>query len=505
MSPPIPQIPMSVGLRRLFPFGSFVGCADVRVADATANSRECAEDMLFAAINGSRADGNKFIGEAIKRGASSLLVENPLAGAAVPQCVVPNVRKAYAELCAALAGSPSQRLKIAAVTGTNGKTTVTWLLRSIFQAAGKQAGLLGTIEYSDGVAAERAGLTTPDSKTLSQWLQCMVSRGTTHAAIELSSHALDQERPAGTLLEAAIVTNVTQDHFDYHSGHESYRASKARIFKHVKKSGLAVLNADDPVCASFADEVSRDLKVCTYGIEAAADVTATHIDASRDGTAFTLNFDGIHIDVRTELVGRHNVSNCLAASAAAIHLGVDLETIAAGIEALISVPGRLERVNCGQAFDVFVDYAHTDDALRRCIRFLDELSRGRVICVFGAGGDRDRSKRPLMGQAAAEADRAVITSDNPRTEDPARIIQEILPGFSQRGIVPHVEIDRAEAIRWALEHANPGDCVLIAGKGHETEQIVGTRRIPFDDRAVIRDCLETRAFRRADNPLRIPA
>jgi UDP-N-acetylmuramoyl-L-alanyl-D-glutamate--2,6-diaminopimelate ligase len=268
---------------------------------------------------------------------------------------------------------------------------------------------------------------------------------------------------------------------------------------------LAVLNADDPACAAFARETPSNLKVCTYAVDAPADVVAANVDESLDGSHFTLDLHGERAEVWTPLVGRHNVSNALAAAAAAAHLGIGIETIAAGIESLCSVPGRLERVDCGQPFDVFVDYAHTDDALRRCIRFLDRLASGRVICVFGAGGDRDRSKRPLLGQAASEAGIAVVTSDNPRSEDPARIIEDILPGFSQSAVVPHVECDRAQAIHWALDLAEPGDCVLVAGKGHETEQIVGALRIPFDDRAVVREILKSQIAPRANRQLKIPA
>ncbi len=480
-----------VSLQRLFPLASFVGCADVRVVEATEHSAQCRPNVLFAAIPGTHVDGSRFAGEAVERGASALLVQQPLGGVAVPQCVVPCTRKAYSQLCAALAGYPSRRLQITGVTGTNGKTTVAWLIRSILHAAGKQIGILGTIEYDDGRHAARSGLTTPDAKTLSKWLSAMVSRGTTHAAIELSSHALDQDRTAGTHLDVAVITNVTQDHFDYHQDHESYLSSKLRIVEHTKADGRVVLNADDPGSRSLYDRIDENLNITTYGLHTGADVTAELLGESFFGSRFVLHLpgEGDGIEVCTPLIGRHNVSNCLAAAAAATHCDVEPEAIAAGMESLASVPGRLERVDCGQPFDVFVDYAHTDDALRRCVNFLRRLTQGRVICVFGAGGDRDRSKRPLLGNAAADADLAVVTSDNPRSEDPERIIDDILPGFADTPKKPHVEVDRAEAIRWALQHAESGDCVLVAGKGHEVEQIIGTERIPFDDREVIRQVL----------------
>lgn len=484
--------PITVSLRRLFPRASFVGCGDIRVTEATERSSECVEGSLFAVIRGTKVDGAQFVGEALAHGATALLVERPLPDAEVPQCVVPNVRIAYAELCSALAGVPSRRLRIAGVTGTNGKTTVTWLIRSLLRQAGRRTGVLGTVEYHDGVVGERSHLTTPDSNTLSRWLAAMARQKTTHAAIELSSHALEQGRAAGTLLDVAIVTNVTQDHFDYHGNFESYLNSKAKIFGLCRRGSLAVLNADDPGASRLRGRIPASQATVTFGLERPAEVAAVIHEESLAGTRFTLNLRGQHIEAFTTLIGRHNVANCLAAAAAAEHFGLTPEQIADGIAQFRRVPGRLERVDCGQAFDVFVDYAHTDDALRRCLQALRALTPGRVFCVFGAGGDRDRGKRPLLGQAATLADVMVVTSDNPRSEDPYQIIRDILAGLRGEARKPHVEADRAEAIRWALMHAGPGDCVLVAGKGHETEQIIGTQRLPFDDREVVRRLLASR-------------
>jgi len=503
MAQSLPKIRVPVSLRRLLPMSSFVGCADVRVSEATDNSCDCTAGVLFAAIPGSRCDGVRYVGEAAERGAAALLVERPLPGISLPQCVVRNVRPAYAELCAALHGNPTRQLGVVGVTGTNGKSTVCWLIRSILEAARRQTGLLGTIQYSDGLVTADSTLTTPDSRTLSEWLATMVRRRTTHVALELSSHALDQYRAAGTLLDAAVVTNVTQDHFDYHGDFDSYRASKRRIFDQVKPGGRIVLNADDPVAAGLCSHTESQNNIVTYGLETQADVSATILEQTGSESRFELSADGRSIEVCTALVGRHNVSNCLAAAAATLQFGISLNEIAAGIEALTVVPGRLERIDCGQPFSVHVDYAHTDDALRQSVRSLRELSSGRILCVFGAGGDRDRSKRPLLGRAAAEADLAIITSDNPRTEDSHQIIQDILGGFDETSPQPHVEVDRAAAIRWALDRAEPGDSVLVAGKGHEVEQIVGDERIPFDDRAVIREFLSQRTEKR--EPLRMPA
>ncbi len=483
------QIRVPVSLRQLFPRSSFVGCADIRVSNATEESGKCGPNTLFAAIPGTRYDGAQFVEEAIRQGATSLLVQRPVPGIPVPQCVVADVRRAYAELCAGLAGYPTRKLQVAAVTGTNGKTTVSWLIRSILQATGKRTGLLGTIEYHDGVESTRAGMTTPDSKTLSHCLSKMVACGTTHATMEVSSHALEQRRVAGTQFDVAVVTNVTHDHFDYHKNYAAYLHSKSQIFDHCKPNATAVINIDDAGSSSLAPIAAASRSVLTYGIDNPARVSTRILNESLSGTRFVIHLDDSEVQVTTSLIGRHNVSNCLAAAAAASRLGATPDEIRAGIESLKAVPGRLERIDCRQAFDVFVDYAHTDDALLRCIRFLQRLATGRVICVFGAGGDRDPSKRPLMGKAVSEADLAVVTSDNPRNENPEEIIRQIVAGIDTTTCETHIEPDRAEAIRWALEQSEPGDCVLVAGKGHESEQIIGNRRIPFDDREIIRNLL----------------
>jgi UDP-N-acetylmuramoyl-L-alanyl-D-glutamate--2,6-diaminopimelate ligase len=473
-----------VTLRQLFPVASFVGCVDVRVSSATDRADECRSGCLFAVIRGHRVDGHAFVSDAIRRGAAALLVDHPLPDVPLPQCVVRNVRRAYGELCSALHGFPSRRLAVAGVTGTNGKTTITWMIRSIVQAGGCRCGVLGTIEYSDGLRTESSRLTTPDPRSLATWLASMIAAGTTHAAMELSSHALDQHRAAGTLIDAAVITNITQDHFDYHHTFDAYRASKLRIMDYLKPAGLAVINVDDPGSAScLGDAIKRTL---TYGIEQPADVSATILDESLQGTRFTLRLRTESIELRTPLVGRHNVSNALAAAAVANHFGIGLPDVAHGIASLHAVPGRMERVSVGQPFEVFVDYAHTDDALRRALTALRKLTPGRLLVVFGAGGDRDRTKRPKLGQVSALADVAIVTSDNPRSEDPELIIQDILAGCRSHTVPPHVDPDRQRAIRWALEQATAGDCVLIAGKGHETEQIVGATRHHFDDREVVR-------------------
>lgn len=490
--PSVPAFPAAASLRRLFPQASFVGCANICATDAFDNSRDVREGSLFAVVNGSKIDGSQFVHEAIAHGATSLLVDRPIAGVDIAQCIVPDVRSAFSRLCEALAGDPSRRVEIAGVTGTNGKTTTTWLIRSLLARAGHRCGVLGTVEYSDGITTEPSDLTTPASRPLARWLGRMVSNGTRRAAIELSSHALDQRRAAGIELEAAILTNITQDHFDYHHAFEPYREAKARIMELVRPGGLIALNADDPGCWALRDRVHDSVSFVSYGLKPAADISAQIREESLGGTRFKLSIHGRTIDCATTMIGRHNVSNCLAAVAVAAHMCLTPEQIVAGIEQFHCVPGRLERIQCGQPFDVFVDYAHTDDALRRCLQSLRSITPGRVVCVFGAGGDRDRTKRPLLGQAATLADVAIVTSDNPRSEPPLRIIDEILAGMAGSKTTPLVEPDRAAAIATALQIAEPGDCILLAGKGHETEQIIGDCRLPFDDRHVARTVLSER-------------
>lgn len=481
-----------VSLRQLLPQASFVGCADLRTFEVTSDSRECRPGCLFAAIPGHNADGREYIAEALANGAAGLLVSQPVAEAPVPQCVVPNVRQAYARLCAHVVGQPSQRVRLVGVTGTNGKTTVTWMVRSMLRSAGLQTGLLGTIVYDDGRQSESSQLTTPGPREFNEWLQSMVAAGTTHAAVELSSHALCQDRVAGTQLEVGVVTNITQDHFDYHGNFETYWACKARITSLVRPGGLLVVNANNPASLRVAECLSKDRQVRTFGISTAADVGATVLEESIDGTRFLLNLGGKEMVLQTPLIGRHNLSNALAALTAVEYLGCGTEVIRTGLASLSAVPGRLERIDAGQPFHVFVDYAHTDDALQRVVSFLRPLTAGRLICVFGAGGDRDRSKRPRFARAVQGADLKIVTSDNPRSEDPQQIMADIVRGFdpAEVGSSVQLEVDRRAAIEMALSQAQPGDCVLIAGKGHETEQLTGSERIPFDDRVVAREVLE---------------
>jgi len=492
----LPDLPSPVSLRRLLPGASFVGCGEVIVNDATDDSRRVTEDSVFAAICGTNVDGRNFAADAVANGCSAVLTDRPLPNVSAPQCIVPNVRAAYARVCNAVSGKPTSRLQIAGVTGTNGKTTTAWMLHSILEASDRRCGLLGTIEYSDGKVTAPASLTTPDPRSVFQWFRRMVENGCRHAAIELSSHALSQDRIAGTPLAAAVITNVTQDYFDYHSDFENYLAAKSKILDYVVPGGIVAINLDDPDSSQLCDKArAAGHRVVTFAITQSADVKGDILDEKLDGSRFRISLAGANADLdETEisiaLPGRHNVLNCLGAAAAALHMGTTLADVQAGLESLASIPGRLEPIDCGQSFPVFVDYAHTDDALRRVVGCLKSITGGRVLCVFGAGGDRDRSKRPLLGEAASHADFAIVTSDNPRTEEPLGIIEEVVAGFPHGFSSFHVEPDRRRAIEFALAEAQPGDCVLIAGKGHESEQIIGTDRLPFDDRLIAREILE---------------
>lgn len=473
-----------VSLRRQFPDASFVGCAEIAVTDATDRSSECSPGCLFAALPGASVHGRAFVAEAVRRGAVAILADTPLPDVSVPQCILPEVRSAYSRLCHTLYAWPSRRLGTVGVTGTNGKTSTAWLTRAILEAAGRRCGLTGTIEYHDGCVATAADLTTPNPRTLARCLASTLRNGGRHAVMELSSHALQQERAAGLELDVAIVTNITQDHFDYHGTAEAYRQAKARIARLLKRGGRVVLNADDPGSRSLLELMPTASQATTFGLAEPADVTASRIETGPDGCRFELHAGIESVACETALIGTHNISNCLAAACAALHFGLSLSEIAAGFRRLNDVPGRLQAVNVGQPFQVYVDYAHTEDALRRAIAAIREITPGRVLCVFGAGGDRDRSKRPRMGAAAANADWVVVTSDNPRSEDPQTIIYDILAGCVASHV--HVDPDRERAIAWALEEARPGDAVLVAGKGHEKIQIIGQERIPFDDAAVCR-------------------
>ncbi len=473
----------------LLPAGEAPFLGNIVPTGCACDSRRVEPGNLFVAIEGERADGHDYIGHAIARGCAAVVSQRPLSDLAVPAVRVPNAREAFGRLCQALAGNPSEQLKLIGVTGTNGKTTTSCLIAGVLSRAGHKVGVLGTLGYFDGNEAADAAWTTPPADQLAAWLGRMAGNGCSHGVMEVSSHALDQQRIAGVRFDAACLTNVTRDHLDYHGSLADYRLSKARLLRQLPPEGLAVINADDPISAAQLPDL--DGPVLTVGIYSPAEITATPVEQLLSEQTFLLSAGSETVPVRTRMIGTHHIYNCMVAAAVGLGYGVDLVTIARGLEAAEHVPGRLERIECGQPFGVFVDYAHTPDALRQVLRTLRQATGGRLICVFGCGGDRDRRKRPLMGRAAEQnADCVVLTSDNPRSEDPRTILTDVLKGVDRLADVL-VAVDRPEAIRQALALAGPGDCVLIAGKGHENFQIVGRRRVPMDDAEIARQWLYT--------------
>jgi len=452
------------------------------------DSRAVQAGDVFVAIKGSQSDGHAFIEQARAQGAGTIVCSDH-AHAGPDTITVDNPARAAALLAQAAQGNPGAKLSNLAVTGTNGKTTVTYLVRSCMQAAGQSCGLIGTIGYHSGQHECAAPLTTPDCLTIAQQQAQMVQAGAQAMVIEASSHALVQERLAGIRFRAAAFTNLTGDHLDYHKTEQDYLAAKCLLFTGLDRDACAILNSDSPHAREIAGQTQAS--VLWYGVDSAADIEA-HIESmDAQGTHFTLRYQGQSQAIRSPLLGRYNVSNQLAAAGLCLAAGLDLGTIAQGLVHQKTVPGRVERVDWPGDFTVLIDYAHTDDALKNVLSALKPLCHGRLMVVFGCGGDRDRSKRPRMARVAEDlADCQILTMDNPRTEDPERIMQDMVEGLhSPQADTVHIEADRAQAIGYALESACTGDVVLIAGKGHEDYQILGQERIHFSDREVALECL----------------
>jgi UDP-N-acetylmuramoyl-L-alanyl-D-glutamate--2,6-diaminopimelate ligase len=455
----------------------------VPIRDVTHRSSEVRAGSLFFCVPGMHTDGHMFATAAARAGAEAVVVERWL-DVRASQVLVPSVRRAMGPVSSAFFGDPSSGLVAVGVTGTNGKTTTTYLLESIFTRAGLVPGVIGTTGVRVDHTAVPFDRTTPEAPDLQRLLFEMVGAGVRAVAMEVSSHGLDQHRVDGTRYRCAIFTNLSQDHLDYHGTMNEYFLAKARLFT-PDLSERGVINADSPHGKQLLAVAS--VPVTTFGVEGGADLRAESVRVHQGGLAFVA--DGV--DVESRLRGSYNVSNCLAAMAAARAVEVDDHAIAAGIAELEGVPGRLEAVESGQPFAVLVDYAHTPDSLQNVLRATRALTGGQLIVVFGCGGDRDRGKRPLMGEAATTgADLTIVTSDNPRSEDPADIIAQIEAGARAGGGAYLVEPDRRAAIRLALERARTGDVVVIAGKGHETGQEFKDRTMPFDDRIVAREELQ---------------
>ena len=479
--------------------------AAATVSGVAYDSRRATNGNVFVALRGLQADGAAFAQDAITRGAAAIIAETPApAAVTVPWIQVPDARLALAALAAEFWGHPSEQLSLVGITGTNGKTTTSYVLASIFEAAGVRCGRIGTVGYRIGDREVEATRTTPEAPELQQMLREMVSQRHGACVMEVSSHALSLKRADHLRFSAAIFTNLTREHLDFHRNMEEYFAAKLRLFHLLPDDGIGVTNLDDRSGAAFAQAARRPV---TYAIDAAADVRPIKVSLSLDGLEFDARTPRGTLHVRSRLVGRPNAYNILAALSTAMALDVPFGAIEAGIWNLANVPGRFQVVS-GPVDDVrvVVDYAHTDDALKNLLETARPLAVGRVITVFGCGGDRDKTKRPLMGAVAARlSDLVVITSDNPRSENPAGIIEEV-----KRGIVvpadrtppkgaaglkatPYITlVDRREAIERAVGDARRGDLVLIAGKGHEKYQVIGDRVLPFDDVEVARAALARR-------------
>jgi UDP-N-acetylmuramoyl-L-alanyl-D-glutamate--2,6-diaminopimelate ligase len=510
-------------LDELIAAGATGASAPVEITGLSNDSRTVRPGHLFFCVRGFRDDGHEFAAQAVQQGAAALVVERPL-GLNVPEVVVESARGAMGPIAARFYGDPSAELQVVGVTGTNGKTTTAFLVRALLEASGKQCGLLGTVKSVVGGVERPVIRTTPEAIDVQADLRAMLDGGDRACAMEVSSHALALGRVDGIHFSAAVFTNMSRDHLDFHETMEDYFQAKRRLFgppadrglrapappgAHTRSAGVSVVNIGDPYGRRLAAEIDR---VCTFAVEdEKADYWASGLRCSFEGCSFTLHTPVGAREVALRLPGRFNVANALGALAAAHALGAELDSLVAALADGVRVPGRFEPVDEGQDFAVLVDYAHTPDSLENVLGAARELiaaehGKGRVVCVFGAGGDRDRGKRPLMGEIAARmADVVLVTSDNPRSEDPEQIIAEIMAGAalvdrsdggpegeSRRPPVRSVA-DRRDAIGEAVASARPGDVLVIAGKGHEQgQELAGGRKVPFDDVGVAREALRAR-------------
>lgn len=477
-------------------FGRMVVTHDIEVHGLQYDSRKVQRGDCFVAIRGTGNDGHDFVQQAINNGAAVIVLERDDAvpdslcmHAGVVKVVVSDSRKTLALLSANFYGNPSRLLTVIGVTGTNGKTTTTHLIKSVLEAAGQTVGLIGTIEYRIGTETLPATHTTPESLELNELLARMVKAGCTSVSMEVSSHALHQSRVYGMNFRVGAFTNLTQDHLDYHGSMEEYFRAKKVLFDGLSPDAWAVTNRDD----NWGREIfsSAKSRTISYGFDAESDVKVVNADLSVHGTTITIEFRGERSIVTSPLVGRFNVYNALAAFATSLTLGIPPETIKKGIAGVSNVRGRFERISSPGGWTAIVDYAHTPDALEKCLRTIHDIMpkdrRGKIIAIFGAGGDRDKTKRPVMGKVVSElSDVCIVTSDNPRTEDPEAIINDILQGTAASARVIR-QIDRRQAIEQGLKLAAGGDIVLIAGKGHEEYQIIGKERVHFSDREIVEE------------------
>ncbi len=474
------------------------GNLDVSINAITDDSRAVSPHSLFVAVKGEQVDGHEFIPAAMRGGIVALLSQQPVSEVSLPFVRVDDSRKALGLLGGRFYGDPSSKIRMIGVTGTNGKTTTTYICKALLEALGHPVGLIGTVANQIGERSMPATHTTPGSLELQQLLAKMVTSGCTTAVMEVSSHALAQDRTSGCEYDVAVFSNLTQDHLDFHKTMEEYFQAKLKLFTGLK-GGLktnkrAIVNIDAPYGTRIVERCQ--VPVWTYALNAKADLRAEAVRLSLQGTTFTAATPVGNFPIESHLVGEHNVYNLLAAIGVALHEGATPEQIREAVARVTNVPGRFERVIAGQPFTVAVDYAHTEDALVRLLTSAQVLKTGRIITVFGCGGDRDRGKRPKMGEAAVRySDVVILTSDNPRTEDPLSILEQVEVGVIEAlRLRPHVQYrkvsDRRDAIQEAVREAQSGDMVLIAGKGHEDYQIIGTKKVHFDDREVARAVIE---------------
>lgn len=469
-------------LRLLDPRIAVSGITNLEIKRVQEDSRLIQPGDLFVARAGTKTDGGKYVADAAARGAIAVVTQEQLPDSPLPQAIVPDAAAAASVLAHLVQRDPTSQLKVLGVTGTNGKTTTTYLIRHLIKKANQRCGMIGTVEIDDGRSVREATMTTPGAVELAELMGSMRDKGCRACAVEVSSHALDQNRVAGVQFAGAAFTNLTGDHLDYHKTMENYAAAKAKLFETLLPEAVAAVNADD----KWADRMVQDCwgRVIRFGFGKNADYRARDVAITAQGSHFILHTPDGRAEVAMGLIGRHNIENALTAAALVGEVfGLSVHQIASGLRDAQGAPGRLQAVRTGQPFAVLVDYAHTDDAMENVLSALRPLTRGKLRILFGCGGDRDRTKRPRMARTAAKlADMVYVTSDNPRTEDPEAIIEEILTGFTperRQNVV--VEIDRRSAIQRILSDAAPEDVVLLAGKGHENYQIIGTTKHHFDD------------------------
>jgi len=471
---------------------------DRPVTAVTDDSRAVAAGSLFVAVQGERVDGHAFVSQAVQAGAVAIVAQGSVEAESIPLVRVADTRKALGLIASRFYGDPSAQLQMIGVTGTNGKTTTTYLCKALLEGIGRRVGLIGTVAYQIGSETISASHTTPGALELQGLLTKMRDAGLNSVVMEVSSHALAMDRTVGCEYDVAVFTNLTQDHLDYHGTMEEYFQAKMRLFTGLgtgKKTGLrAIVNMDDPYGSKI--HAACRVPVWGYAVNSRAELKAEQVRLSMSGTTFAAATPAGSFTVESRLVGEHNVYNLLGAIGVALHAGATCDQVREAVAEVTNVPGRFERVSAGQDFTVVVDYAHTEDALIRLLTAAQALKTDRIIALFGCGGDRDRGKRPKMGRAAVEhSDVVVLTSDNPRTEDPMAILREVEAGvreaLQRRAHVEyHLVPDRREAIGVAVRLARTGDILLIAGKGHEDYQIIGTKKFHFDDREVAREAIQ---------------